>query len=549
MEIIRAVIITVAALILSSCTKNPDTKPPKVELSIFYYDQEEEKERPVKKVISGGKAETAKLSLTRTYYLRAKTNDAGGVKTSQINIDTSYIASGNAISTRSESKTPLLFAQIKLKPMANGTIIKVSASGEDFDTKKPTQTPVMTLLFGFVKPDITNVTATPTEVEVKQPITVNWAIKKAVKQQLLVSDQRLSQTLDGAAQTATIIPENPGKLTARIKATSLSGHVAFSEFVNVNVIPPIRCTLVRPKDQTLQIKGLNNNRRLDHRPLIGTPFSNRPQTRITRFGQNLITADKTKAIVHQIITNVPPSGDRITSEENYLLIYDLRTCGRARTVRLYNDATFGKIQIMSNKSRHWALLTSTSWTGSALSTFHQEVNAHIQDLNVNAQNNRLPQLRSYRLAGIPYEAKGLTFHFNKAKDYAAIIAMSPPTIPAQRNTHYYVYTFNPGNIRTTYLPSKSLGWFFKPASKKITYKEIIFKDSYWENGVLVQKSKKVTHKKNRFQFDFSKSITKLSFDKDWLTVDGKVGLQQVDKKRSCTVNIKTLRYKPGKCGS
>lgn len=542
MKIIQAVIITVAALILSSCTKNPDTKPPKVELSIFYYDQEEEKERPVKKVISGGKAETAKLSLTRTYYLRAKTNDAGGVKTSQINIDTSYIASGNAISTRSEAKTPLLFAQIKLKPMANGTIIKVSASGEDFDTKKPTQTPTLTLIFGFVKPEITNVTATPKEVEVKQPITVNWTIKKAVKQQLLVSDQRLNKTLDGISQTATIIPENPGKLTARIKATSLSGHASFSQFVNVDVIPPIRCTLVRPKDQTLQIKGLNNNRRLDHRPLVGTPFSYRPQTRIISFGQHLIIADKTKAIIHQIITNVTPSGDRITSEENYLLIYDLRTCGRARTVQLYNDATFGKIQIMSKGKQHWALFTSIRWSGNSISSFRQYVNAHTLDLN-----NQTSKIANLSLIGIPYEAKGVSFYFNKAKDRAAIIAMQPPSQAYQRNGYYYVYVIDPTKKNQLYLPYRTLFWFFAPSAKKVTYKEIIWKDSYWENGVLQHKTKKITHSRNRHRYDFSKAITKVTVDNDWLKVEGKVGLNEVDRKRSCTINIRTLKYKPWKC--
>lgn len=542
MKIIQAVIITVAALILSSCTKNPDTKPPKVELSIFYYDQEEEKERPVKKVISGGKAETAKLSLTRTYYLRAKTNDAGGVKTSQINIDTSYIASGNAISTRSEAKTPLLFAQIKLKPIANGTIIKVSASGEDFDTKKPTQTPTLTLIFGFVKPEITNVTATPKEVEVKQPITVNWTIKKAVKQQLLVSDQRLNKTLDGITQTATIIPQNPGKLTARIKAASLSGHASFSQFVNVDVIPPIRCTLVRPKDQTLQIKGLNNNRRLDHRPLIGTPFSYRPQTRIISFGQHLITADKTKAIIHQIITNVTPSGDRIISEENYLLIYDLRTCGRARTVQLYNDATFGKIQIMSKGKQHWALFTSIRWSGNSISSFRQYVNAHTLDLN-----NQTSKIANFSLIGIPYEAKGVSFYFNKAKDRAAIIAMQPPSQAYQRNGYYYVYVIDPTKKSLIYLPYRALFWFFAPSAKKVTYKEIIWKDSYFENGVLKHKTKKITHSRNRHRYDFSKAITKVTVDNDWLKVEGKVGLNEVDRKRSCTINIRTLKYKPWKC--
>lgn len=373
-----------------------------------------------------------KLVPGREYQLLAEARGPELFNDLTITIPPERIASGTGRTSHTPPKSTLLFAQAKLKQIPKGEHFPVTAVVRDVKNNIA-RTHNLVLVSGEVTPEITELIATPTRVELGKPVTLNWQVLGANEQLLTVTDIRGNVKLKGTAQTTSFKPVKIGINTATIKATSITGK-SISRSVNVEVIPPIRCELKRPKDQVIEIKGVNGNSHHNGARLVGQLAGN---TRIM-YGQSLISSDKAQVVVHQIQSTISPHKRTITNEFHSLVIFDMRTCLGFQRVPVGSGLTMGKMQLLSKGGKNWVAFTTIGWSGSSASDFNQTTTAIFQELS---SKQAIQRQRRIQLSGIPYNDKKTSIFTNGAKDRAVILAMGVN----QRNEFvrpYFVYSID-----------------------------------------------------------------------------------------------------------
>ncbi len=387
----------------------------KVNLSVLDLDGQK-----VKVVKNRNAQNLAKVTAGKSYQLLAEASSDDYVSEVVIQVPQERIASGTGQTSRNPPNSKLLFAQANIKPLKQGESFPISASARALSNGSTVsaQSENIIVVSGDIKPEINDLAATPIPVEVNQTVTLNWKVKNADAQELTVTGINGKTSLSGTANSMTFKPVKAGINTVTLKAFSVT-DTSVTKSINIDVLPPVQCELIRPKDQKLEIQGINGNRNFVAVNLEG---GYNPSTRTrTAYIEALTTEkDKAQAVVHQIVAHISFDLTRVEREVHNLLIFDLRRCNGYQTVTLGDGLSVGDLHLAKQGHRNWVMFTTIKWSGRTASQFQQTVRAHFQELSTQqaAQHQRVIQL-----SGIPYNNGSTSIFMNGSKDRAVIYAM------------------------------------------------------------------------------------------------------------------------------